>query len=180
MDQLVAGVVSAHGRLDIALNIAGIGGATALPAEYPIDSWRDVLDVNLSGVFYSLRAEVEVMLQGGGGSIINMASIYGLVGVPVNIAYTAAKHGVVGVTRAAALAYAQQGIRINAVAPAVIETPLLLKSPEEVSAQIVATHPIGRIGQIHEVAELVAFLASDRSSFCTGGVYPVDGAFTAA
>ena len=88
--------------------------------------------MNLSGVFYSLRAEVEVMLQGGGGSIINMASIYGLVGMPVNIAYTAAKHGVVGVTRAAALAYAQDGIRINAVAPAVIETPLLLKSPEEV------------------------------------------------
>ena len=180
VEQLVAGVVSAHGRLDIALNIAGIGGATALPAEYPIDSWRDVVDVNLSGVFYSLRAEVEVMLQGGGGSIINMASIYGLVGMPVNVAYTAAKHGVVGITRAAALAYAAQGIRINAVAPAVIETPLLLKSPEELSAQIVATHPIGRIGQIHEVAELVAFLASDRSSFCTGGVYPVDGAFTAA
>ena len=134
-----------------------------------------MVDVNLSGVFYSLRAEVEVMLQGGGGSIINMASIYGLVGMPVNIAYTAAKHGVVGITRAAALAYAAQGIRINAVAPAVIETPLLLKSPEDVSAQIVATHPIGRIGQIHEVAELVAFLASDRSSFCTGGVYPVDG-----
>ena len=180
VDQLVADVVSAHGRLDIALNIAGIGGASALPADYPIDSWRDVVDVNLSGVFYSLRAEVEAMLRGGGGSIINMASIYGLVGMPVNIAYTAAKHGVVGITRAAALAYAQQGIRINAVAPAVIETPLLLKSPEELSAQIVATHPIGRIGQIHEVAELVAFLASDRSSFCTGGVYPVDGAFTAA
>lgn len=180
VEELVAGVVSAYGRLDIALNIAGIGGATALPADYPIDSWRDVLDVNLSGVFYSLRAEVEVMLRGGGGSIINMASIYGLVGMPANIAYTAAKHGVVGITRAAALAYAQQGIRINAVAPAVIETPLLLKSPEDLSAQIVATHPIGRIGQIHEVAELVAFLASDRSSFCTGGVYPVDGAFTAA
>ncbi len=109
VEQLVAGVVSAHGRLDIALNIAGIGGATALPAEYPIDSWRDVVDVNLSGVFYSLRAEVEVMLQGGGGSIVNMASIYGLVGMPVNIAYTAAKHGVVGITRAAALAVREAG-----------------------------------------------------------------------
>ena len=179
VDQMVADVHAVHGRLDIACNIAGIGGASALPAEYPVDAWRDVLDVNLSGVFYCLRAEVELMLRGGGGSIVNMASIYGLVGVPVNIAYTAAKHGVVGVTRAAALAYAQQGIRINTVAPAVIETPLLLASPEEVSAQIVATHPIGRIGQVHEVAELVAFLASDRSSFCTGGVYPVDGAFTA-
>jgi len=180
VEQLVGGVVSAHGGLDIALNIAGIGGASALPADYPVEAWRDVLDVNLSGVFYSLRAEIEVMLQHGGGSIINMASIYGLVGMPVNIAYTAAKHGVVGLTRSAALAYAQRGVRVNAVAPAVIETPLLLKSPPDVSAQIVATHPIGRIGQIHEVAELVAFLASDRSSFCTGGVYPVDGAFTAA
>ena len=180
VDGLVASVATAHGRLDIALNIAGIGGASALPADYPIDAWRDVLDVNLSGVFYSMRAEIGLMLQHGGGSIVNMASIYGLVGVAVNIAYTAAKHGVVGVTRSAALAYAQQGIRVNAVAPAVIETPLLLKSPADVSAQIVATHPIGRIGQIHEVAELVAFLASDRSSFCTGGVYPVDGAFTAA
>jgi NAD(P)-dependent dehydrogenase (short-subunit alcohol dehydrogenase family) len=139
-----------------------------------------VVDVNLSGVFYSMRAEIEVMLRGGGGSIVNMASIYGLVGMPVNIAYTAAKHGVVGLTRAAALAYAQEGIRINAVAPAVIDTPLLLQSPDDLSASVVAQHPIGRIGQISEVAELVAFLASDRSSFCTGGIYPVDGAFTAA
>jgi NAD(P)-dependent dehydrogenase (short-subunit alcohol dehydrogenase family) len=180
VDRLVTSLHAEHGRLDIALNIAGIAGATAPPAEYPVDAWRDVLDVNLSGVFYSLRAEIDTMLQGGGGSIINMASIYGLVGMPVNIAYTAAKHGVVGITRAAALAYAQEGIRVNAVAPAVIDTPLLRQAPQEVAAQVVALHPIGRIGQISEVAELVAFLASDRSSFCTGAIYPIDGAFTAA
>ena len=181
VDQLVMGLHVTYGRLDIALNIAGIGGAHAFcPRSTPSTAWRNVLDVNLSGVFYSMRAEIEVMLRGGGGSIVNMASIYGLVGMPVNIAYTAAKHGVVGLTRAAALAYAQEGIRINAVAPAVIDTPLLNQAPAEVAAQVVASHPIGRIGQISEVAELVAFLASDRSSFCTGGVYPVDGAFTAA
>jgi NAD(P)-dependent dehydrogenase (short-subunit alcohol dehydrogenase family) len=180
VDQLVTGLHATHGRLDIALNIAGIAGATAAPAEYPVDAWRDVLDVNLSGVFYSMKAEIELMLHSGGGSIVNMASIYGLVGMPVNIAYTAAKHGVVGITRAAALAYAQSGIRINAVAPAVIDTPLIRQAPQEVVAHVVALHPIGRIGRISEVAELVAFLASDRSSFCTGGVYPLDGAFTAA
>jgi NAD(P)-dependent dehydrogenase (short-subunit alcohol dehydrogenase family) len=180
VDHVISGVLTSHGRLDIALNIAGIAGATAPPADYPVNAWRDVLDVNLSGVFYSLRAEVGVMLQSGGGSIVNMASIYGLVGMPVNIAYTAAKHGVVGITRAAALAYAQQGIRVNAVAPAVIDTPLLQQAPQEVADHVVGLHPIGRIGQIGEVAELVAFLASDRSSFCTGGIYPIDGAFTAA
>jgi NAD(P)-dependent dehydrogenase (short-subunit alcohol dehydrogenase family) len=179
VDHVISDVLASHGRLDIALNIAGIAGATAPPADYPVDAWRDVVDVNLSGVFYSLRAEVGAMLRSGGGSIVNMASIYGLVGIPVNIAYTAAKHGVVGITRAAALAYAQQGIRINAVAPAVIDTPLLQQAPQEVADHVVGLHPIGRIGQISEVAELVAFLASDRSSFCTGGIYPIDGAFTA-
>jgi NAD(P)-dependent dehydrogenase (short-subunit alcohol dehydrogenase family) len=176
----VAGIHARYGRLDVALNIAGIAGATAPPADYPIDAWRDVLEVNLSGVFYSMKAEIELMLESGGGSIVNMASIYGLVGMPVNIAYTAAKHGVVGITRAAALAYAQQGIRVNAVAPAVIDTPLLRQAPEEIVNHVVGLHPIGRIGQISEVAELVAFLASDRSSFCTGGIYTLDGAFTAA
>jgi NAD(P)-dependent dehydrogenase (short-subunit alcohol dehydrogenase family) len=119
------------------------------------------------------------MLEVGRGSIINMASIYGLVGYPAGIGYTAAKHGVVGITRSAALAYAAHGIRINAVAPAIIDTPLLQQAPAEVVAQIVAMHPVGRVGQIAEVAEMVAFLASDRSSFCTGGVYTIDGAYTA-
>lgn len=122
VDDLVTAVVSRHGRLDIALNIAGIAGPSVLPAEFPVDGWRDVIDVNLSGVFFCMRAELNVMLGAGRGSIINMASIYGLVGYPVGLAYTAAKHGVVGITRSAALAYAGQGIRINAVAPAVIET----------------------------------------------------------
>ena len=180
VDDLVAAVAGRHGRLDVALNIAGIAGPSVLPAEFPVDGWREVIDVNLSGDFFRTRAELNTMLDAGRGSIINMASIYGLVGYPVGMGYTAAKHGVVGITRSAALAYAGQGIRINAVAPAaVIETPLLQQAPLEVVATIVAMHPVGRVGQIAEVAEMAAFLASDRSRFCTGGVYPVDGAYTA-
>ena len=141
-----------------------------------MDSWHDVVDVNLSGVFYSLRAEVEVMLRGGGGSIINMASIYGLVGVPVDIAYRG--QAAWSDHRAAALAYARRASG-STVAPAVIETPLLLKSPEELSAQIVATHPsVGSARSTRWPAGRLPRLGP--SSFCTGGVYPVDGAFTAA
>ena len=180
VENLIRTVHDAHGGLDIAVNIAGIRGPSGPPVDFPIDGWRDVLDVNLSGVFFCMRAEIEVMLLAGRGSIINMASIYGLVGSPVNIAYTAAKHGVVGITRSAALAYARQGIRVNAVAPAVIDTPMSQNGPQDVVAHILTLHPVGRVGQISEVAEMVAFLASDRSSFCTGGIYPVDGGFTAA
>ena len=180
VDQLVAGVVSAHGRLDIALNIAGIGGASALPADYPIDSWRDVVDVNLSGVFYSLRAEVEAMLRGGGGSIINMASIYSVVGRASMVGYVAAKHGVLGLTRAAALDLAQTGVRVNCVGPSTIRTPLLAANQDEAGmARLAAGNPSGRIGEPEEVASLVTWLASDESTFVTGAYYAVDGGFTA-
>jgi NAD(P)-dependent dehydrogenase (short-subunit alcohol dehydrogenase family) len=179
VEQLIGAVHETCGGLDVAVNVAGIAGPTAPPAEFPVDGWRQVLDVNLSGVFFCMRAELAVMVPTGRGSIINMASIYGMVGTPMNIGYVASKHGVVGITRAAALAYAQQGIRVNAVAPAVIDTPILLQAPPDIVAQVVALHPMGRVGQIGEVAETVAFLASDRSSFCSGGVYPVDGGYTA-
>jgi len=179
VDQVVRGVQRTHGRLDVALNIAGIGGPQDLPADTSPEGWRQVMAINLDGVFYCMRAELELMVPAGTGSIINMASIYGLVGTGTSVAYAAAKHGVVGMTRSAGLAYAGSGVRVNAVAPAVIDTPLVSGADPDIVAGIVAQHPMGRIGQVPEVAEMVAFLASDRASYCTGAVYPVDGAFTA-
>lgn len=180
MKSLIDRVVAEHGRLDIAVNNAGIGGVSAPVADYPLDSWRQVMAVNLDGVFYSMRYEIPAMLKNGGGSIVNIGSILSSVGFAQSSAYVAAKHGVAGLTKTAAIEYSKEGVRVNAVGPGFIETPLLRK-PEsaEIVKGVAALHPIGRLGQPEEVANLVTFLASDEASFVSGSYYTVDGAYTA-
>lgn len=176
---MVTAAVETFGRLDVAVNNAGIAGPSAPVGEYPLDSWREVLAVHLDGAFYCCRAEISVMKAAGGGSIINMASILGSTGFQNAPAYVAAKHGMVGLTRAAALDHAADGIRVNSVGPGFIQTPLLDDAPPEVIAGVAALHPLGRLGTANEVAELVCFLASDAASNMTGGYYLTDGGYTA-
>ncbi len=177
---LVEKSLEKFGALHIACNNAGIGGPLALTGEYPIDGWEKVIAVNLSGVFYGMRYQIPAILKSGGGAIVNMASVLGQVGTKLSPAYVAAKHGVVGLTKTAGLEYANQNIRINAVGPGYINTPLLSNNlPEDTLNSLAGLHPVGRLGEPEEVAELVLWLSSSKSSFVTGTYYAVDGGYLA-
>lgn len=178
-EALVKQTLEKYGRLDIAVNNAGIGGPLAPTGEYPVDGWQKVININLSGVFYGLRYQIPAMLERG-GSIINIASILGSAGAKFSPAYVAAKHGVVGLTKAAALEYADKKIRINSVGPGYIKTPLVMNTLEQAALDaLVGLHPIGRLGESQEIAELILWLASDKASFVTGSYYPADGGYLA-
>jgi NAD(P)-dependent dehydrogenase (short-subunit alcohol dehydrogenase family) len=179
-EALVDQTVQRYGGLHIAVNNAGVGGPSAPVGEYPLDGWDKVIAINLSGIFYGMRYQIPAMLTSGGGSIINVASILGSVGFANSCAYVAAKHGVVGLTKNAAIEYAQQNIRVNSIGPGFIRTPLVENALNEEMLKFLETkHPIGRLGESEEVAELVLWLGSSRSSFVTGSYYTIDGGYTA-
>lgn len=178
-EALVKFAVDTYGKLDVAVNNAGIGGEANKISDMSLEGWHKVISVNLNSLFYGMKYQIPAMQKSGGGSIVNISSILGSVGFMGSAAYVAAKHGALGITKTAALEYSAENIRINAVGPAFIDTPLLDQLDDELKQQLVSMHPIGRFGKSEEVAEIILWLGSDKASFATGAYYPIDGGYLA-
>ncbi len=180
VERLIAYTVDKCGGLHLAVNNAGIDGARKATADYPLEDWNRLINVNLNGVFYCMKYQIPAMLGNGGGAIVNMSSVLGTAGLPFVAAYASAKHAVIGLTKVAAIEYARFGIRVNAVGPGWIETPLLSEHAMIASSRrMEALQPMGRRGTPEEVSALVCFLLSEQASFITGSYHLVDGAYTA-
>ncbi len=182
VEELIALVIERFGRIDAAFNNAGIEGAPAATHECTLENWTRTIDINLRGIWLCMKHEIPHMLKQESGSIVNCASIAGLVGFANLPAYTASKHGVIGLTRTAALEYARQGLRINAVCPGVIDTPMVQRFTQgnaEALDQLTSGEPVGRLGKPEEIGDAVIWLCSPRSSFVTGQALAVDGGWVA-
>lgn len=183
VENLINQSVEKYGSVDIAVNNAGIGArALAKTVEHPFDDWDNVIAVNQTGVFYCMKLEIQQMLKQGGGNIINIASIAGLKGLPNNLSYVASKHAVVGMTKTAALEYARNNIRVNAICPVFTHSALfqqLLNAREGIGEKLMKGIPLGRFGQPEEIGEAIMWLSSDKSKFITGHALPVDGGMMA-
>jgi NAD(P)-dependent dehydrogenase (short-subunit alcohol dehydrogenase family) len=183
VENMVHKTVEQFGRLDYGVNNAGIGGAAALTADYTLEDWQRVIGINLTGVWLCMKYEIPAMLKSGGGAIVNVASILGSVGFATAPAYVAAKHGVNGLTRTAAVEYATQGIRVNSVGPGFIYTPMLanagMAEGTDLYNQIASLHPMKRMGTAEEAANIIVWACSDEAGFVTGTTLFVDGGYTA-